>query len=166
MVWFTGDQHFCHDAAPTFDSRNFQSLKEMHRKLIEQWNLVVEKDDIVWVLGDFFFTQDTKILTKIVKILNGKKYLVKGNHESLYPGVYINAGFSKFYDLPVLFNNNLLLSHEPVTQLSGEGLFNIHAHTHGRAFDMQTPKHYCVSVDATNFRPVSVNEIYQALYIL
>ena len=165
MIWFTGDQHFCHEAAAKFDTRNFTSVTKMNRKLIEQWNAVVKKDDVVWVLGDFFFTQDLKSLTKIVKVLNGKKYLIKGNHDSFYPGAYINAGFSKYYDLPILYNNVLLLSHEPVTTLSGDGLFNIHAHTHGRSFELRTPKHYCVSVDATELRPVSLNEIYSSLYI-
>lgn len=165
MVWFTADQHFFHEAAIMFKGREFSTLDEMHECIIERWNLVVLPKDTVYVLGDFCFGTDAKKLKSVVSRLNGNKVLIRGNHDTFPPKQYLYCGFSKCYDVPILLANDLLLSHEPVLGISGDGLYNIHGHTHGREFLLQTPKHFCVSIECTEMRPISLTEIQKLKYL-
>jgi len=52
----------------------------MNEELIKQWNSVVGVDDEVYHLGDVSLGNPTK-LTGILNRLNGKIYLIEGNHE-------------------------------------------------------------------------------------
>lgn len=165
MVFFTGDQHFCHEAAIKFPNREYSSVKEMNQDIILRWNYTVGKEDTVYVLGDFFFGNDVKALRAITQTLHGNKILIRGNHDTLPPKTYLHCGFYKYYDVPILTAGNLLVSHEPVPGITGDGLINIHAHTHGRSFMYRSPKHLCVSLECTERRPISYKEIQRTLFI-
>ena len=54
----------------------------MNQGLIDNWNSVVKKDDIVWHLGDWFFQPNRKKeeIKQIIKQLNGEIYTCLGNH--------------------------------------------------------------------------------------
>lgn len=164
MIWFTADDHFNHEAAISFKGRGFSSLEEMHKCLIEKWNLSILATDTVYVLGDFCFGTDVKELRKIVQLLHGNKILIRGNHDTFSPKQYINCGFAKYYDVPILVANDLILSHEPVLGITGDGLYNIHGHTHGREFSLRSPKHFCVSVECTGMHPISYTEVQKMKY--
>ena len=159
-VYFIGDTHFFHQAAIDFPNRSFPSLEAMHKEIIEQWNYTVkDKDDITYILGDFSFSTNAKEVSQILRSMRGKKILIKGNHDAGSPNFYKNVGFYKYYDVPILFGSNLLVSHEPVLAISGDGLINVHAHTHGRPFTLCTNKHFCVSAEVLGFKPISYREI-------
>lgn len=51
--WFISDTHFSHNNIIRYTGRPFQSVDEMNEKLIENWNALVEPQDIVFFLGDF-----------------------------------------------------------------------------------------------------------------
>ena len=159
MVWFAADTHFYHDAAPYFTGRNYANLSDMHRAIVENWNLCVMNEDTVYVLGDYAFGHNIQALHAITKLLHGKKILIRGNHDVFTPAQYINAGFAKYYDTPILIANDLLLSHEPIAAIQGDGLYNLHGHTHGRPFLLQSPRHFCVSLECIGMRPISIKEI-------
>ena len=166
MIYFIADPHFFHDAAPAFPTRNFESLEDMHEDIITKWNSSISQDDTVYVLGDYCFGRDYKRMVRLTESLHGRKILIKGNHDLLTSKQYCSPScFTKYYDVPIIINNNIILSHEPVTALSGDGLLNIHGHTHGAAFSGRTGKHICVSCDCTNMAPVSINEIYRRMEV-
>ena len=52
----------------------------MDKALIENWNSVVGKNDIVFDLGDFAFAPNWR-WKEILSQLNGKHHLILGNHE-------------------------------------------------------------------------------------
>lgn len=79
-IFFTSDTHFCHKNIISYAGRPFFSTEEMDKALIENWNSVVPEDGIVFHLGDFCFGGNTQWKT-IRKKLNGKIYLILGNHE-------------------------------------------------------------------------------------
>lgn len=79
--FFISDTHFYHANILKFGQRNqFANLEEMHEHLINSWNRVVHKKDVVYVVGDFSFGdyEQTKV---ILDRLNGSKVLVLGNHD-------------------------------------------------------------------------------------
>lgn len=79
-IYFTSDHHFYHNNILEFEDRPYETLEEMHEGLIATWNATINKDDIVYHLGDFVFGGYDK-WTNILSQLNGKKRLVKGNHD-------------------------------------------------------------------------------------
>jgi calcineurin-like phosphoesterase family protein len=54
----------------------------MNEKIIENWNSVVKSNDNVYSLGDFGFSQYTR-LRSVIKRLNGNLNLINGNHDKV-----------------------------------------------------------------------------------
>lgn len=79
-VYFTSDTHFYHSNIIGFCKRPFKNVEDMNETLIENWNRVVSQDDIVFHLGDFCMGGSHE-WTKILNRLNGKIYLILGNHD-------------------------------------------------------------------------------------
>jgi len=78
---YTADTHFGHRGIIGSCSRPFASVEEMDRELVARWNAVVRPGDIVYHLGDFGWAADETGLRKLFGKLNGRKYLVLGNHD-------------------------------------------------------------------------------------
>lgn len=80
-LFFTSDLHFGHRNVINFCNRPFTDIKDMSEKLIENWNAVVTNNDIVFVLGDTFWFNDSRTIKKVLEQLNGKEiYILPGNH--------------------------------------------------------------------------------------
>ena len=54
-IWFTSDTHFGHKNILKFCKRPWDTVEEMVEGLIQNWNRVVGKDDLIFHLGDFAF---------------------------------------------------------------------------------------------------------------
>ena len=82
-IWVTSDQHFQHKNILKYcsESRPFDSVEEMNNTLINNWNSVVQSNDVVYVLGDICMGQ-TEFASDFIKRLNGKIILVIGNHDT------------------------------------------------------------------------------------
>ena len=52
MIYFTSDQHLGHPAIISMQNRPFQDVEDMNRTIINNYNSVVHKDDVVYILGD------------------------------------------------------------------------------------------------------------------
>ena len=81
MRYYISDLHFFHDNMNTkMDKRGFESLEVMNEYMISQWNKKVRKNDEVVILGDLSIEKGEKT-NEILRRLNGRKYLVVGNHD-------------------------------------------------------------------------------------
>ena len=79
-VFFTSDTHFSHANIIKFCQRPFKDVSHMNDELVQRWNEVVGPDDIVFHLGDFAWG-GSDVWNSIMSRLNGKIYLVLGNHD-------------------------------------------------------------------------------------
>lgn len=79
MIFFTSDHHFWHANIIKFCGRPFSSVEEMNEMMVKNWNDVVGPDDTVYCLGDF--SMAFRPVETFTSRLNGKKYLVPGNHD-------------------------------------------------------------------------------------
>ena len=79
-TFFTSDTHFNHANIIKFCNRPFKDVEQMNEVIIANWNSVIGKDDTVFHLGDFCLGGAAE-WTKILDRLNGKIYLIMGNHD-------------------------------------------------------------------------------------
>lgn len=181
-IWFTSDTHFGHKNIITFCERPFNSVEEMDNAIIERWNSKVGKDDIVFHLGDFAFASNKRWQELIYK-LNGKIYLILGNHDiTRWPGTYTMQLFDRVENQMMLKIDNkykVYLNHFPFLCYDGtyrnpeDCTIQLHGHVHQRIGDIgkdaqrlqyRFPYQYDVGVDNNNFYPISWEEILKIIY--
>ncbi len=157
MIYFIADTHFSEENIMRYENRPFKSVIEMDKELICRWNNVVSKDDEVYILGDF--GADGKE-SSILNQLNGKKYLVKGNHDIKSNQYYRDSGFEEIYDHPVIIKDFWILSHEPLYVNKNMPYANLFGHVHDSPIiKTYSKQHYCVSVERINYMPISFDDI-------
>jgi len=94
-IFFTADMHISHANIIRHCNRPWVSIEEHDETLINNWNSVVSKKDMVYLLGDFAMipkqtdgTPRMKLYRKLRLRLNGKIFLVIGNHDDMSNEVY------------------------------------------------------------------------------
>ena len=163
--WFTSDTHFFHAKVCEYDSRPFGSLDEMNEKLIENWNSVVKKGDMVYHLGDFAITwgKDTEKINAVLERLNGQVQLICGNHDR-DDAKAANFAWAGDYKSIRIDRQKIVLFHYPIMSWHhiGKGAWHLHGHCHGnltRSFgkmmDVGTMNH--------EYRPISFDEVSEAM---
>lgn len=157
-MYAIGCTHFGHKAIINMCQRPFSSIEEHDEVLMENWNKTIRKNDQVVFLGDLSHKKSklsVEGLDALRRRLNGRITWVKGNHdpEGWGPERY------KFRIHKQLF----VFDHFPLEsweEMHG-GSIHIHAHTHTKTFQTGE-RRFSVGVDATNFFPVSLDEILAA----
>lgn len=158
-VFTISDTHFSHNNILKFKQpdgslvREFKSVEEMDTSLILNWNSVVKPDDIVIHCGDVCFSGQS--YDRIMPLLHGKKYLVRGNHDTFSEGRY-QRHFSRV--LGCYVRDNYIFTHVPIhTECIGRFKANIHGHVHK---DSLPDKRYVnVSVEVIGYTPINFRKI-------
>ena len=156
-TYFIADTHFDDDNIRRYENRPFDTVETMNEVMIQNWNSVVTEEDVVWVLGDFGAAgREEEILSR----LNGEKMLVKGNHDEQSGDYYRQAGFAGVYNMPVIYNNFWILSHEPMYVCENMPYANLFGHVHANPIykDFST-QHFCVCVERIGYTPVTLETI-------
>ena len=158
-TFFTSDTHFGDPRPLRVDRRPFASVAAMDTALIEGWNKAVAPEDEVWHLGDFALGPAPPRLAELLAALNGRKHLVVGNNDGAatleQPGW---ASVQHYAELEV-DGKRLVLCHYPFRTWNrmGQGVINLHGHSHGRL--KPVPRQYDVGVDVWEFQPVTLAAI-------
>lgn len=162
-TWLVSDTHFGHRGMTIFTRddgspvRPWDCEKQMSLDMIEYWNDTVSHEDKVYHLGDFVINRKWLY---VQNLLNGRKILIKGNHDIFKLTDY--AAFDDIRAYHVL--DNVLLSHIPVhPSQKGRFIANVHGHTHyRRVLDEQgnpDPFYIPVSVEHTDYRPINWEDV-------
>ena len=175
-VFFCSDTHFGHANIIKYCNRPWNHGKDsngeviateedvlaMDNAMIERWNSVVGKDDIVWHLGDFALGGKA-VAERVFPQLNGKINLVMGNHDHWKVSWYYDLGFHRVYDRPVIINGFVILSHAPLQFLNSNcPFYNISGHIHDSpAYQTWSKVGCCVCVERHDYTPVSWKTIKQ-----
>lgn len=80
-TYVISDTHFGHANIIKLADRPFKNVDEMNKTIINNWNSIVNDEDIVYILGDFSFKG--KSADYYAKQLKGRKILIKGNHDKI-----------------------------------------------------------------------------------
>lgn len=195
MRFFTSDHHFFHrNAVLKYGRKEFNSLNEMHESLINNWNSKITNDDTVYVLGDFSLgrKEETRI---ILGRLNGRKILIRGNHDKYSKNKltaldFIGIGFDDVMDEETLTLSNgeqVTLKHYPQQESRIRRLWDKltrkkskqrayhafyptyhglwHIHGHFHNGPKVNGKQINVNVDVRKYKPVSEKEICDVMRI-
>lgn len=157
-VFLISDTHFGHANIIKYANRPFDSVEEMNEAMVENWNNVVKQGDKVYHLGDV--TMNSKSLD-ILSRLNGRKVLIKGNHDTQKLKFYT----PHFYDIRGSHElDSFILTHIPVAleQSARYPQGNIHGHLHEK--NMDNHWYINVSVEQINYTPTAFDDIRQRIY--
>jgi calcineurin-like phosphoesterase family protein len=158
-VWFISDCHFAHANIIKYCSRPFKDAEQMDNAIINNWNLMIKKDDIIYCLGDFCLG-NKEAIQRYVSQLNGRKNLILGNHDRYKPTEYMTFGFEWASRFPILFDNFMILSHEPVfLNKNCQPYINVHGHTHDSTPFKESGWALNISCEHTFYAPISYDMI-------
>lgn len=108
----------------------------MEEQLILNWNSVVTKDDIVYILGDFCWGKEKDWL-RLLPMLKGKKVLISGNHDIPIKHMtgQLKAEFEDIKDYKEINDNGkkIIMSHYPILTYKHSydpNTFMFYGHTH------------------------------------
>ena len=168
--FYIADTHLMHERLLSMQPRPFMSIEEHDEEIVSRWNSVVGEGDIVYHLGDFAFglAKHADSIKKTFSRLNGRKYLVIGNHDT-----------SKRGDLhPVLAEldwaarpehvlrtkddgHEIFLSHYAARTwpCSGYGAVHFYGHSHGKLPGVGRSRDVGVDVPDVDFTPRTFSEL-------
>jgi len=156
-IFVISDTHFLHDNIIKYCNRPFNSTEGQDKVMIRRWNNVVKTDDLVIHVGDFALHKDSKAVEEIINSLNGRKILVKGNHDRKSTHWYLTNGFSFVCDSFVL--DGILFTHRPVEKIE-KWKFNIFGHIHNKVLQKYEDNRYInVSVERINYTPTLLEKL-------
>lgn len=165
--WFISDTHFGHENIIKFTDdkgdriRPFNSVEEMDEKMVENWNRVVRPQDRIYHLGDVAINRRC---LAILSRLNGKKVLIKGNHD-----IFKLKDYTEFFEdiraYKVFPKYGVICSHIPVhpNQLEARFKLNIHGHMHQNV--IKDSRYVNICVEHTDYTPVSLEMILAAQHL-
>lgn len=175
-IWFTSDLHFNHANIIKFCNRPWKTTKEMDEALISNWNSVVKPNDLIFDLGDFAFADRDKWI-KLLEQLNGKHYLILGNHDiTRWPGNKVLPLFERVeHQLTLKIDGRkVYLNHYPFLCYGGtyrdstSTVYQLFGHIHSgpncSGLDSDRlinlfPYQYDVGVDNNNYTPISWEQV-------
>lgn len=170
MIYFTSDLHIGHNKEFIWKVRGFSSIEEHDTAILKRWNNIITNSDTVFILGDLCMSGNEKEWDRIYKVLNGKKIVILGNHDTInkiskYAIDYQMEcqGLASIYKYTK--SKIFYLSHYPTYTANYDNekrspLINLFGHTHQKEnFFNNNPYMYHVGVDSHNCTPVSIEQI-------
>lgn len=182
-IFFIADTHFGHkNVLKLCPNRPFAQENDTvaHDEwLMEMWNSTVNKNDYIYILGDFSFSPPNKTIA-LLERLSGRKHFIVGNHDKQTDKIaHLFESVSQIKDLvftPQIhpFLNTeicVTLCHYPMVSWNKKpyGAIMLHGHCHGNidAFNAESNElRFDVGIDGELSRQcggiVDLETIYQA----
>ena len=133
-IFYIADAHVQHTNVLRFDNRPFQTIEENDKIIMDNWNSVVGKDDLVYTLGDMHWGKADEVY-EYVKQLNGRKVCIKGNHTlKQFPAKLKNL-FEDICDYKEITDNgrHVILCHYPIPFYKADynpNVYMLYGHVH------------------------------------
>ena len=185
-IFFTSDLHFNHkNLLHLGQGRPFNTIEEHDEAIIKNWNSVVSRSDLVYILGDVSLGCNTEKLIEYFQRLNGAKHLITGNHDRKKEmAALLNKNLIQsmrdYYELKYKTENGkdykFVLSHYPILEFNNAHRTNWSIHLYGHIHNTVNYddiykklgfKALHVGLDTNNYKPVDIDTvIYKAEHFL
>jgi calcineurin-like phosphoesterase family protein len=156
-IFVTADLHLGHEGILKYTPRPYLDAETMDEALIANWNAIVGRNDLVYVVGDFAWRNHNRYL----QALRGKKILICGNHDRMNRESLNH--FTEVHDLllrtidgqPVVFCHYCLAVWPDAYPSRGRpGAWHLYGHSHGRIPEAEDSRRMDVGVDVWQYQPV------------
>lgn len=165
-TWIYSDPHFGHENICKFTEldgtplRPWDDVTEMNETMIRDFNERVDPSHWVVFLGDLSMNK-TGYDASIPR-MNGKKILVKGNHDTFSHDIY-KQHFMAVLSM-ICLNGTAIFTHIPIHPSSiGRFGYNLHGHTHSKLVldENGAPDERYINccVERTGFKPILLNTL-------
>lgn len=155
--WVITDTHFGHDKMLEYCGRpnKFEDL------ILDNLYKQVQEEDVVIHLGDVALSQNNDYWLHEYLITPGRKWLIKGNHDTKSVQYYLQKGFDSVSNIMniSIFGRRVIFSHKPV--FVGENdIINLHGHFHNASIerweksltDIMTSKNHLLILENNNYK--------------
>lgn len=169
MIYFVSDTHCDHRNVIYLCNRPFVDIFDHDEQIIKNWNKTVGKDDEVYHLGDFAWSNVSRAESIVIR-LNGRKHWITGNHDKPRVVKDLSKYFESVQTYKELSVNNRMyvLCHYPFESWrnSCHGSINFHGHCHSKMriannrLDVGVDNVFKLlgSKTTEDYRPISLNE--------
>jgi calcineurin-like phosphoesterase family protein len=165
-AYFTSDPHYWHENVIKYCNRPFDSVEEMNEVMISNHNKVVRNNDDIYMLGDICFANTEKTID-ILSRLNGRKYLIYGNHDRLLRADAFDKYFVWRKDLAEvkMEKKRFVLMHYAMRTWHKQhrGAIQLYGHSHNNLADAENLLSLDVGVDAHDFSPISFHQVMEVI---
>ena len=160
-VYVMSDCHFGHRNILKYRTQ-FSSIAEHDSYIMDNILKTLRKRDILWLLGDCFFTTESLEYLRVIKDKCQHVNFVMGNHDTDSSEGRAN--------IPIMVNEKLVhkiggvfkvkgkrwLTHCPIHPDELRGCVNIHGHVHNST--IQDPRYFNASCENINYTPILIND--------
>lgn len=138
--WISSDYHLFKELRKDLIDEQQRKLRQKDTlEVFELHNSKVKPNDVILFLGDLTeeeygedeYASVRNIIKSRSKLLNGKKYILKGNNDKFDDKFYKDCGFIRVYNEDYIETDEFLFSHIPVKVPKDMTKLNIHGHIHG-----------------------------------
>lgn len=159
-VWFISDTHFNHDKIIKCCNRPFDNVNTMNETIIHNWNNCINKNDRVYIIGDFAFSNHENFIKK----LHGKKHLILGNHDGMSRALLDRFESVSQIKEVEFKDRTFVMCHYPLRTWNEcqNGSVLLYGHCHGR--EESNNLSFDVGVDNHDFKPYSYEEIMEMVF--
>ncbi len=161
-----GDLHLDHGNIIEYCGRPFGSAEEMNDYMVKMWNETVCPRDLVYYLGDVSFGRGCRPPSFWLPRLNGRKVLIKGNHDRSRD----LRGFEWYNSLVRSYNGaKFLLIHAPEDAPWDWNGWIIHGHHHDNnlrkyPFIERVNQTVNVSAEVLNYKPIELEVLMARVF--
>jgi len=159
QIFVTSNQQFGRPGAIKKYDRPFSSLEEMNETLIENWNLTVSPEDVVYVLGNFGW--DPTTVENCINTLNGHIYFIEGEFDKATVDVSMLPNADKKMEeigqIDFLPEMDACMSYWPLSIWPGKYLLT--GHPSKKIKTSPSKKIINVSCDQWSYKPVNIESL-------
>lgn len=153
-VFFISDLHLGHENMAI--KRGFSCADEMNQQIIDKWNSVIDKRDMVYILGDL--TMEKKRDYPLLDILKGDKTVILGNHDRRQDVTEMLKYVTNVAGM-MNYKSKIILTHCPIhpTELDYRYSHNIHGHVHENSLGDE--RYINVSCEVVDYTPKLLTQL-------
>lgn len=167
--FYIADTHLSHTNIIGYCERPFAHVNAMNETLIRRWNATVDQNDIVYHLGDFAFgLSNEEPIRRVFDQLNGRKFLILGNHDIRRDGSVHPTIAALTWAAPPVHaieikdeGQRVYLAHYAHRAWPGQhhGAWHFYGHSHGTLPGIGRSRDVGVDLMDVNFTPRTFREL-------
>ncbi|OCW56254.1 hypothetical protein [Hoeflea olei] len=172
--WYTADLHLGHHGILRHcaATRPFDAVEDMDAAIVRRINDRVERDDILYVIGDFALSGDVEYIRHLFHEMHGRKILVLGNHDLDNKGRVSKTVRGLPWDQPPVHalettdeGCRIYLHHYACRTwpAAHHGGYHLFGHSHGDLAPLGRSRDVGIDCADTHFAPLTFSEIKESL---